>query len=33
MEFRLDRDLPIPVGTQLRGLIEYGIGCGQLLPG
>jgi len=33
MEFRVDRDLPIPLGTQLRGLIEYGVGCGQLLPG
>jgi len=33
MEFRVERDLPIPLGTQLRGLIEYGIGCGQLTPG
>lgn len=33
MEFRLDRDLPIPVGVQLRGLIEYGIGFGELRPG
>ena len=33
MDFRVDRDLPIPLGTQLRGLIEYGIGCGQLAPG
>ncbi len=31
--FRLDRDLPIPLGTQLRGLIEYGIGFGELGPG
>jgi len=33
MEFRLDRDLPVPLGTQLRGLIEYGIGFGELAPG
>jgi DNA-binding transcriptional regulator YhcF (GntR family) len=33
MEFRLDRDLPVPLGTQLRGLIEYGIGFGELTPG
>jgi DNA-binding transcriptional regulator YhcF (GntR family) len=33
MEFRLDRDLPIPVGVQLRGQIEYGIGFGELQPG
>src|SRR5262249_54752479 len=25
--------LPVPVGTQLRGVIEYGIVCGQLAPG
>ena len=33
MDFRVDRDLPIPLGTQLLGLIEYGIGCGHLLAG
>lgn len=33
MEFKVDRELPIPLGTQLRGLIEYGIGCGQLAAG
>jgi len=33
MDFKLDRELPIPLGTQLRGLIQYGIGCGQLAPG
>ncbi len=31
--FRLDRELPIPLGTQLRGLIEFGIGFGELQPG
>lgn len=29
----LDRDLPVPVGVQLRGLIEYGIALGELQPG
>lgn len=29
----LDRSLPIPLGVQLRGLIEYGIACGELPPG
>ncbi|MCP8939424.1 GntR family transcriptional regulator [Alsobacter sp. SYSU M60028] len=29
----LDRSLPIPVATQLRGLIEYGIACGELPAG
>jgi DNA-binding transcriptional regulator YhcF (GntR family) len=33
MDFRLDRELPIPVATQLRGLIEYGIAGGDLRPG
>ncbi len=33
MDFRLDRELPIPVATQLRGLIEYGIAGGELRPG
>ena len=33
MEFSVDRDLPVPLRTQLQGLIEYGIACGQLLPG
>lgn len=33
MDFRLDRDLPIPLGTQLRGLIEFGIAMAELMPG
>ncbi len=30
---RLDRDLPVPVGVQLRGLLEYGIALGELPVG
>src|SRR5262245_16140034 len=33
MEFTVDHTLPVALGVQLRGLIEYGIACGQLLPG
>jgi DNA-binding transcriptional regulator YhcF (GntR family) len=33
MNLRIDRELPVPVGVQLRGLIEYGIDCGELAPG
>ena len=33
MPFNIDPDLPVPLGTQLRGVIEYGIVCGQLAPG
>jgi creatinine amidohydrolase len=33
MKLAVDRDLPVPLGVQLRGLIEYGIACGELLPG
>jgi DNA-binding transcriptional regulator YhcF (GntR family) len=33
MDYRLHRDLPIPLGTQLRGLIEFGIAMADLLPG
>jgi DNA-binding transcriptional regulator YhcF (GntR family) len=29
----LDRNLPVPVGAQLKGLIEYGIACGALRQG
>ena len=29
----LDRSLPVPLGIQLKGLIEYGIACGELMPG
>lgn len=30
---RLDRDLPVPLGVQLRGLIQYGIALGDLPAG
>lgn len=33
MHFGLDRSLPIPVGVQLRGQIEYGIACGDIQRG
>jgi len=33
MEFFIDRQLPVPLRTQLQGLIEYGIACGELVPG
>lgn len=33
MEFFVDRSLPVPLRTQLHGLIEYGIACGELAPG
>ena len=31
-EFKIDPTLPLPLGAQLRGLIEYGIACGDLQP-
>ncbi len=33
MRFDLDRSLPIPVGVQLRGQIEYGVACGDIARG
>lgn len=33
MPFNIDPDLPVPLGSQLRGAIEYGIACGQLPAG
>jgi DNA-binding transcriptional regulator YhcF (GntR family) len=33
MNFTIDRALPIPIRQQLKGLIEYGIACGDLAPG
>ncbi|WAT06132.1 GntR family transcriptional regulator [Rouxiella badensis] len=33
MEFHLDRDSSIPLGAQLRGMIEYAITFGALKPG
>ena len=29
----IDRSLPVPLGVQLRGLLEYGIACGELPAG
>jgi DNA-binding transcriptional regulator YhcF (GntR family) len=33
MDFRIDRDLKVPLRLQLKGMIEYGIACGELLVG
>ena len=33
ISFMVDPELPLPLGTQLRGLIEYGIACGELEAG
>ena len=33
MNLYVDRALPVPIGVQLRGLIEYGIACGDLAVG
>lgn len=33
LQFSLDRTLPIPIGAQLKGQIEYGIVAGTLHPG
>lgn len=33
MPFNIDPELPVPLGVQLRGVIEYGIVCGQLPAG
>ncbi|SJZ97526.1 GntR family transcriptional regulator [Consotaella salsifontis] len=33
MDFRIDRDLQVPIRLQLKGVIEYGIACGELLVG
>jgi DNA-binding transcriptional regulator YhcF (GntR family) len=33
MRFAIDRSLPIALGVQLRGLVEYGVACGELGPG
>jgi DNA-binding transcriptional regulator YhcF (GntR family) len=30
MEFRINRALPVPLRIQLKGMIEYGIACGEL---
>jgi len=33
MDFRIDRELQVPLRLQLKGMIEYGIACGELLVG
>jgi DNA-binding transcriptional regulator YhcF (GntR family) len=33
VDFRIDRDLQVPLRTQIRGMIEYGIACGELQVG
>lgn len=33
MKLTVDRTLPVPLGMQLRGLIEYGVVNGDLMPG
>ena len=33
MEIRIDRELQVPLRLQLKGTIEYGIACGELLVG
>lgn len=33
LKLSLDRDLPVPLGAQLRGLLEWGIACGELRAG
>lgn len=33
ISFAIDPEIPLPLGTQLRGLIEYGIACGELQAG
>ena len=33
MDFRIDRELPVPLRLQLKGMIEYGIACGELRSG
>ncbi len=33
MKLSVDRELPVPLGIQLRGMIEYGIVNGELQPG
>lgn len=33
MDFYIDRELPVPIRLQLKGMIEYGIACGDLLVG
>lgn len=33
MKIRIDRELPVSLSQQLRGQIEYGIACGEIVPG
>jgi DNA-binding transcriptional regulator YhcF (GntR family) len=33
MDFHIDRELPTPIRLQIKGMIEYGIACGELMVG
>jgi DNA-binding transcriptional regulator YhcF (GntR family) len=33
MDFRIDRSLALPIRQQIRGMIEYGISCGEFAVG
>ncbi len=33
MDFRIDRDLQVPIWVQIKGMIEYSIACGELQVG
>jgi len=33
MDFQIDRDHPTPIRAQIKGMIEYGIACGDLTVG
>ena len=33
MEFRIDRELPVPIKAQIRGQVEYAIAYGELVSG
>ena len=33
MDFRIDRDLQVPIWVQIKGVIEYSIACGELQVG
>ncbi|SEF09200.1 transcriptional regulator, GntR family [Rhizobiales bacterium GAS191] len=33
MDFQVDRQLLVPIRQQLKGMIEYGIACGELVAG
>ncbi len=33
MDFTIDRDIAVPIRQQLKGMLEYGIACGELRSG